>query len=65
MNNIIVRPLNKKQSEELQILLKQMKIKFYISDEEREDQGLYVAMMNAADEEAKPIAELYEAMGWK
>lgn len=37
MNDIIVKPKNKKQSEELQTILQQMKVKFYVSDSEKED----------------------------
>lgn len=65
MNDIIVRPKNKKQSDELLKLLQQMKIKFDIFDAEREDQGLLGAMLETEEEKPKPIAELYDAMGWK
>ena len=65
MNEIIVKPKNKKQSEELQALLQQMKIKYFISDTEKEDQGLMAAMLEIDIEKSKPIAELYDAMGWK
>jgi len=50
MNNIIVRPKNKKQSEELQTMLQQMKVKFFISDSEKEDQGLMTSMLKIDDE---------------
>ncbi len=65
MNDIIVKPKNKKQSEELQTILHQMNVKFYISHTEKEDQGLLAAMIEINDEKTKPINELYAAMGWK
>ncbi|MBK9257952.1 MAG: hypothetical protein IPM42_21055 [Saprospiraceae bacterium] len=65
MNDIIVKPKNKKQSEELQTILQQMKVKFYVSDTEKEDQGLMAAMLETDEEKSKPVTELYETMGWK
>ena len=65
MNDIIVKPKNKKQSEELQTILETMKVKFYVSDSEKEDQGLLAAIHKIETENTKPVSELYEAMGWK
>lgn len=65
MNDIIVKPKNKKQSEELQTILETMKVKFYVSDSEKEDQGLLAAIHEIETENTKPVSELYEAMGWK
>jgi len=65
MNNIIVRPKNKKQSEELQTMLQKMKVKFYVSDSVKEDQGLLAAIHEIEAENTKPVSELYDAMGWK
>jgi len=42
-----------------------MKVKFFISDSEKEDQGLMIAMLKIDDEKSKPVTELYDAMGWK
>ncbi len=50
MHDIIVRPKNKKQSEELHTMLQQMKVKFFISDSEEEDQVLLSAMLDIDDE---------------
>jgi sulfopyruvate decarboxylase TPP-binding subunit len=65
MNDIIIRPKNKKQSEELQAVLQDMKVKFFISDTEKEDQALLKAILDVKEETTKPIAELYNALGWK
>lgn len=58
MNNIIVRPKNKKQSEELQTILQKMKVKFFISDSEKEDQGLMTAMLKIDDENESILSKV-------
>ncbi len=65
MIDIIIRPKNKKQSEELQAVLQGMKVKFFISDTEKEDQALLKAILDVKEETPKPITELYSALGWK
>ncbi|MCB9310774.1 MAG: hypothetical protein H6567_12005 [Lewinellaceae bacterium] len=65
MNDIIVKPKNKKQSEELQTILQQMNVRFYVSDSEKEDLGLLAAIHEIETENTKPVSELYDAMGWK
>jgi sulfopyruvate decarboxylase TPP-binding subunit len=65
MNEIIVKPKSKKQSEQLQTILQKIKVKFYVSDTETEDQGLLAAIHEVEAENTKPVSELYDAMGWK
>jgi cell fate (sporulation/competence/biofilm development) regulator YlbF (YheA/YmcA/DUF963 family) len=62
MNDNIVRPKNKKQSEELQTALQQMKV---VSDTAKEDVGLLASIHEIETENTKPISELYDVKGWK
>ncbi len=63
MNDIIIRPKNKKQSEELQAVLQDIKVKFFVSDTEKVDQALLKAILDVKEETTKPIAELYNELG--
>ncbi|MBK8515135.1 MAG: hypothetical protein IPL55_02225 [Saprospiraceae bacterium] len=65
MNEIIVKPRSKKESRELQEFLNKMGIKYVISEPDKEDIALLNAMLENDDILPKPIADLYDKMGWK
>ncbi|MGB4838941.1 MAG: hypothetical protein WBP08_08110 [Saprospiraceae bacterium] len=65
MNEIIVKPRSKKESRELQEFLNKMGIKYVISESDKEDIALLNAMLENDDILPKPIADLYDKMGWK
>lgn len=65
MNEIIVKPKNKKESIELQSFFKNHKINFDIINEDLEDDALLAAMEEVKNLPAQPIEQLYKEMGWK
>lgn len=65
MQDIIIRPRNKKEKETLMNLLDELKVNYIISNAEKEDQALLKAMKETEKETSKPIEELYDLMGWK
>lgn len=65
MQDIIIRPRNKKEKETLKNLLDQLKVNYILSNTEKEDQALLKAMKETGEETSKPIEELYDLMGWK
>lgn len=65
MAQIIVNPKNKKESMRLLSLLNEMKIKYIVTNQDKEDEALLAAMSDTGDDTPKPVSELYKEMDWK
>lgn len=65
MQDIIIRPRNKKEKETIMNMLDQLKVNYILSNPELEDQALLKAMKETEEETSKSIEELYDLMGWK
>jgi len=46
-------------------MLNEMKIKYIVSNQDKEDEALLAAMSDTGDDTPKPVSGLYKEMDWE